>query len=98
MKAQIADTERQLDMAQENFEKISNTIKKEFAMFEARKSQDFKQTIVKYLEKMLKAQESLVAHWESIIPSGSSSSNISKSAARPGSSSMVASTAAVAAP
>jgi len=98
MKAQIADTERQLDMAQENFEKISNTIKKEFAMFEARKSQDFKQTIVKYLEKMLKAQESLVAHWESIIPAGSSSSNISKSAARPGSSSMVASTAAVAAP
>jgi len=68
MKAQISDTERQLDMAQENFEKISNTIKKEFTMFEARKSQDFKQTIVAYLEKMLKAQESLSAHWESIIP------------------------------
>ncbi len=43
-----------MDMAQENFEKISRTIKKEFEIFEARKNQDFKQTIVKYLERMLK--------------------------------------------
>ena len=50
----IKETERQLDMAQENFEKISRTIKKEFEVFEARKNQDFRQTIVKYLEKMLK--------------------------------------------
>eukprot|EP00088_Acartia_fossae_P007330 TRINITY_DN13434_c0_g1_i1.p1 TRINITY_DN13434_c0_g1~~TRINITY_DN13434_c0_g1_i1.p1 ORF type:complete len:569 (+),score=186.17 TRINITY_DN13434_c0_g1_i1:40-1746(+) len=68
MKAQIQDTERQLDMAQENFEKISNTIKKEFNMFEARKCQDFKQTIVNYLERMLKAQECLAAHWEAFKP------------------------------
>ncbi|XP_023339479.1 sorting nexin-2 [Eurytemora carolleeae] len=64
----IKETERQLDMAQENFEKISRTIKKEFEVFEARKNQDFRQTIVKYLEKMLKAQENLVSHWERFLP------------------------------
>lgn len=68
LKSQIAETERHLDMSQENFEKISSTIKKEFNMFEARKCQDFKQTIVKYLERMLKAQEALAAHWDNFIP------------------------------
>ena len=53
-RTQISETERQLDMAQENFEKISRTIKKEFEIFEARKNLDFKHTIVKYLERMLK--------------------------------------------
>jgi len=67
-KESISETEKQLDMAQENFEKISRTIKKEFDMFEAKKNRDFKHTIVKYLEKMLKAQESLVMHWERFLP------------------------------
>jgi len=67
-KTAINETERTLDLAQENFEKISRTIKKEFEVFEARKNQDFKQTIVKYLEKMLKAQESLITHWEKFLP------------------------------
>jgi len=67
-KTQISETERQLDMAQENFEKISRTIKKEFDIFEARKNQDFKHTIVKYLERMLKSQENLVSHWERFLP------------------------------
>ena len=35
-------------------ESIFRTIKKEFDMFEAKKNRDFKHTIVKYLEKMLK--------------------------------------------
>merc|ERR1719495_965359 len=68
LKTSINETERTLDLAQENFEKISRTIKKEFEVFEARKNQDFKQTIVKYLEKMLKAQESLITHWEKFLP------------------------------
>jgi len=68
LKTAINETERQLDMAQENFEKISRTIKKEFEVFEAKKNQDFKHTIVKYLEKMLKAQENLITHWEKFLP------------------------------
>ena len=44
----------QVDMAQENFEKISRIIRKEFEAFDIKKCQDFKQTILQYLEQMLK--------------------------------------------
>merc|ERR1712096_30377 len=56
------------DMAQENFEKISRIIKKEFEAFDVKKCKDFKDTITKYLENMLKSQESLVTHWERFLP------------------------------
>jgi len=54
LRQEIAENERQLDMAQENFEKISRIIKKEFEAFDVKKCKDFKETITKYLENMLK--------------------------------------------
>ena len=73
MRQEIAENERQLDMAQvrpgvksrdqycnvsqysqENFEKISRIIKKEFETFDVKKCKDFKDTITLYLENMLK--------------------------------------------
>ena len=42
-----------LIMFQENFEKISRIIKKEFEVFEIKKCEDFKKTIVQYMEGML---------------------------------------------
>jgi len=68
LRQEIAETERQLEMAQENFEKISRIIKKEFEVFEIQKCEDFKKTIVKYMEGMLTAQETLVGHWERYLP------------------------------
>eukprot|EP00092_Neocalanus_flemingeri_P024262 GFUD01026311.1.p1 GENE.GFUD01026311.1~~GFUD01026311.1.p1 ORF type:complete len:592 (-),score=249.04 GFUD01026311.1:184-1959(-) len=65
---EIAETESQLDMAQENFEKISRIIKNEFEAFNVKKCKDFKDTITNYLENMLKSQESLVTHWERFLP------------------------------
>ena len=38
----------------ENFEKISRIIKKEYEAFDVKKCNDFKDTITKYLENMLK--------------------------------------------
>ena len=40
--------------SQENFEKISRIIKKEFETFDVKKCKDFKDTITQYLENMLK--------------------------------------------
>ena len=40
--------------SQENFEKISRIIKKEFETFDVKKCKDFKDTITLYLENMLK--------------------------------------------
>ena len=73
LRQEIAENERQLDMAQvrtgvqsrdqycnvsqysqENFEKISRIIKKEFETFDVKKCKDFKDTITLYLENMLK--------------------------------------------
>ena len=71
LRQEIAENERQLDMAQvencilkmetwdfilfqENFEKISRIIKKEFEAFDVKKCKDFKKTITEYLENMLK--------------------------------------------
>jgi len=68
LRQEIAENERQVDMAQENFEKISRIIRKEFEAFDIKKCQDFKQTILQYLEQMLKSQESLVTHWERFLP------------------------------
>merc|ERR1712113_1337511 len=68
LRQEIAENERQLDMAQENFEKISRIIKKEFETFDVKKCKDFKDTITLYLENMLKSQESLVTHWERFLP------------------------------
>ncbi len=59
---------RRQEMAQENFEKISRSIKREVELFEARKSQDFRKSFVRYLESMLKAQEEIAAHWERYLP------------------------------
>jgi len=68
LRQEIAENERQLDMAQENFEKISRIIKKEYEAFDVKKCKDFKETVTKYLENMLKSQESLVTHWERFLP------------------------------
>jgi len=68
LRQEIAENERQVDMAQENFEKISRIIKKEFEAFDVQKCQDFKSTILQYLQQMLKSQESLVTHWERFLP------------------------------
>merc|ERR1719422_1173840 len=68
LRQEIAENEDQLNMAQENFEKISRIIKKEFESFDVKKCRDFKETITLYLENMLKSQESLVTHWERFLP------------------------------
>ena len=55
-------------MAKDNFDRISRQIKKEVEMFDVRKANDFKRSIVKYLEYMLKAQEKMTAQWERYLP------------------------------
>jgi len=68
LRQEIADLERQQEMAKDNFDRISRQIKKEVEMFDVRKANDFKKSIVKYLEYMLKAQEKMQAQWERYLP------------------------------
>ena len=68
LKAQITETERQLQSAQDNFDKISATFKTEFEVFESKKSAEFKAHFVDYLEKMLQGEESIASQWERYLP------------------------------
>ena len=68
LKAQISETERQQDSAQDVFDKISATFKEEIENFEAKKCQDFKSNLVDYLERMLKGQETVATQWERYLP------------------------------
>lgn len=51
-------------MAQENFDRISRLIKKEVELFDVRRAEDFKKSIIQYLEAMHRAQENLSSQWE----------------------------------
>jgi sorting nexin-1/2 len=55
-------------MAQENFDRISRLIKKEVELFDVRKAEDFKKSIIQYLEAMHKAQENISLQWEKYLP------------------------------
>jgi len=68
LRQEIADLEREQDMAQENFDRISRLIRKEVEAFDFKKADDFKKTIIKYLETMLSAQEQISEQWERYLP------------------------------
>ena len=68
LRQEIAELEREQDMAQENFDRISRLIRKEVEVFDFKKAQDFKKTIIKYLETMLSAQEQIAEQWERYLP------------------------------
>ena len=65
LRQEIAETERQVEMAQENFEKISRLIKREVEAFDIKKAQDFKASIVAYL-----VRERVPIRLLSLFPSG----------------------------
>jgi len=68
IRQEIADMERQQDMAQENFDRISRLIKKEVESFQQKKVKDFKKCIVKYMEAQLIAQDNIATQWERYLP------------------------------
>lgn len=68
IRQEIADMERQQDMAQENFDRISRLIKKEVESFQHKKVKDFKKSIVKYMEAQLIAQDNIATQWERYLP------------------------------
>jgi sorting nexin-1/2 len=68
MRQEIMECERQQELAQENFEKISRLIKKEVEMFDKQRCHEFKLTLVKYMQSMLKAQEEVANIWEGYLP------------------------------
>jgi len=65
---EITDWEIKVQKGQEDFEKISETIRKEIGRFEKQRVQDFKTSIVKALESLMETQQQLIKYWESFLP------------------------------
>lgn len=68
LRQEIAEQERQQEMAQDNFDRVSRMVKKEVEMFDVRRAEEFKSGVVAYLEAMLRAQEDVAGTWERYLP------------------------------
>jgi len=65
---EIVKLEQRMESEQKEFEACSKTIRGEMERFEATRIQDFKATIIAYLEILMDSQQKLVHHWEQFLP------------------------------
>ncbi|KAG7203267.1 hypothetical protein KM043_010362 [Ampulex compressa] len=65
---EVVEWEAKVDRGQEEFDNISKMIKKEVALFELVRVEDFKKQLTEYLEAMLQHQNQLIKYWESFLP------------------------------
>ncbi|VEN38506.1 unnamed protein product [Callosobruchus maculatus] len=66
--SEVFEWEAKVERGQENFDKISQMIKKEVDRFEKCRIHDFKVMFIKYFENHLEHQAQLVKYWESFLP------------------------------
>ncbi|XP_076339012.1 sorting nexin-2-like [Tachypleus tridentatus] len=65
---EVTEWESKVERGQEEFENISKMVRKEVERFEHCRIQDFKDTIVQYMESLLNIQQQLIKHWEAFLP------------------------------
>ncbi|XP_023019726.1 LOW QUALITY PROTEIN: sorting nexin-2 [Leptinotarsa decemlineata] len=66
--AEVVEWESKVERGQDNFDRISQMIKKEMERFEKCRIHDFKVMFIKYLENHLEHQAQLVKYWEAFLP------------------------------
>ncbi|KAK3098120.1 hypothetical protein FSP39_016301 [Pinctada imbricata] len=67
-KQEIADWEQKVDKGKDDFEKISQAIRKEVARFDKHRVEDFKTSVVTYLEQLMENQQRIIKCWEAFLP------------------------------
>ncbi|XP_064618772.1 sorting nexin-2-like isoform X2 [Lineus longissimus] len=65
---EITEWEGKVERGQEDFEKISETIRKEVSRFDKRRVKDFQQSMIKCLDSLMETQQKLIKYWESFVP------------------------------
>ncbi|CAK9299772.1 unnamed protein product [Gordionus sp. m RMFG-2023] len=68
LRTEHKEWEDKLNVAQKDFELISENIKKEVCRFEKERIKEFKDTFILYLQNLLKAQQQIVKCWEAFLP------------------------------
>jgi len=65
---EVQEWEAKVSRGQEEFENISKTVKQEMEKFEVNRVNDFKVSLIKYMESLLETQQQLIKHWEAFLP------------------------------
>ncbi|CAB3376576.1 Hypothetical predicted protein [Cloeon dipterum] len=65
---EVVEWESKVERGQEEFENISRMIKKELERFELVRIQEFKVTLINYIESLMQNQQQLIQIWESFLP------------------------------
>ncbi|CAG0891709.1 unnamed protein product [Darwinula stevensoni] len=71
-KEEVTEWEAKVERCQEEFESISKTIKTEMTRFDENRVMDFRNTIIKYLETLLRHQQQIMKYWEAFLPEAKS--------------------------
>ncbi|XP_061172213.1 sorting nexin-2-like isoform X1 [Saccostrea echinata] len=65
---EISEWEMKVDKGKDEFEKISKAIRKEVARFDKFRVEDFKDSVVSYLEQLMENQQRIMKCWEAFLP------------------------------
>jgi sorting nexin-1/2 len=72
VKAEIQQWTDRVAVTKQEFDNISENLKKEMVVFEEKRIAEFKEKLIKYLESLLNTQQTLVKHWEGYLPEAKS--------------------------
>ncbi|XP_038157204.1 sorting nexin-1a [Cyprinodon tularosa] len=67
-KEEIVEWEAKVTQYEQEFERVSATVRKEVVRFEKEKTKNFKRQIITYLESLLQSQHQLIKYWEAFLP------------------------------
>ncbi|KAK3610239.1 hypothetical protein CHS0354_022292 [Potamilus streckersoni] len=67
---EITEWNHKVEKGQADFERISATIKKEVARFDRLRVEDFKKSVITYLEHLMENEQKLIKYWEAFLPEG----------------------------
>ncbi|ESO92389.1 hypothetical protein LOTGIDRAFT_162699 [Lottia gigantea] len=65
---EITEWSAKVEKGHDDFEKISDNVRKEVARFEKYRVIDFKNNVVQYLEALMDNQQKLIKYWEAFLP------------------------------
>ncbi|KAL8615925.1 hypothetical protein ACOMHN_034601 [Nucella lapillus] len=66
-KQEISEWEGKVEKGQQDFEKLSKVIRREVTRFETYRVDDFKKSVIKYLQTLMDNQQKLIKYWESFL-------------------------------
>ncbi|XP_078314338.1 sorting nexin-2-like isoform X2 [Crassostrea virginica] len=65
---EISEWVKKVEKGQEDFDRISKAIRKEVARFDKYRVEDFKDSVVLYLEQLMENQKRIMKCWEAFLP------------------------------